>query len=87
MPKLLCSCGHVTSLSGIPSPHEWFLVRDTDIPDAGLDPADLYATGRRVSMCASCGRLWFFAVAGGEPTVYARESGPPLTGSEGTDGP
>lgn len=74
MPKLLCRCGEVISLSVIPCPFEWRIMSSTKLdtlPDQ-VDVEEIYRATDTIVRCPKCDRLWVFWDDAEVATEYAR---------------
>ena len=79
MPKIVCRCGTIIGLGGIPCPNQWMIIADADIADEdwdnnNLDMTDFYERMDILVKCPDCKRLYIYSKGfNDEPEVYKLE--------------
>ena len=76
MPKVICKCDNIISLSDIPSPHQSLMISDMEYNKfwESIDAEKLYKAMTLVVHCDKCMRLLIYKDGfDKEPTVYTKE--------------
>ncbi|MDM1044970.1 hypothetical protein HX004_07830 [Myroides sp. 1354] len=53
MPKMKCTCGEIINLGGIPSPHQYLFISDTDF-DQFQDTIEAEEVYLKMKICIQC---------------------------------
>lgn len=77
MPKVICSCRSIISLSEIPNPNEWLTISDIEYDKLSdkIDSEELYMQMTSIIKCNSCKRIHIYWDGNfSKPTTYIEDN-------------